>query len=85
MMVAISDNSSTVSSQDENDLKVQEKILSHLVEPQKPFQGLSFPGHSQSAGTSTRHRLQDPQVKQTNYLLDSLNCAFELEDYQSNL
>jgi hypothetical protein len=38
MMVVVSDNSSTISSQDENDLRVQEKILSHLVEPQKPFQ-----------------------------------------------
>lgn len=38
MMVMVSENSSTVSSQDENDLRVQEKILSHLVEPQKPFQ-----------------------------------------------
>lgn len=80
MMVAISDNSSTVSSQDENDLKVQERILSHLVEPQKPFQGLVS-----SQGSSSRHVHQEPQVKQTNYLLDSLNCAFELEDYQSGL
>ena len=37
MMFLVSDNSSSIDSQDEHDLLIQEKILNHLVEPGKLF------------------------------------------------
>lgn len=38
MMFLVSDNSSSIDSQDEQDLLIQEKILNHLVEPSKLLQ-----------------------------------------------
>ena len=35
MLLAVSENSSSMDSQDEQDFQIQEKILKHLVEPQK--------------------------------------------------
>ena len=92
MMLLVSDNSSTISSQDEQDLKVQEKILSHLIEPQKLFRvstseekdkAESKPNHNKNVNVQSKGAAgADFEQKQTNYRLDSLNRAFEMEDVQ---
>ena len=35
MLLTVSENSSSIDSQDEQDFQMQEKILKHLIEPQK--------------------------------------------------
>ena len=89
-MFLVSDNSSSIGSQDENDLLIQEKILNHLVEPGKLFQIEGSPQKIEEfenleakiqklENPKTRNRLAEVTNKPTNYILDTLDKAFEYD------